>query len=358
MKTTLLALLFSLAVTLTSIFAHSGTLSSDIVHAVSLEGNLLGDSPDRSVIVYLPPGYEKQVKVRYPVVYWLHGYDGNGWNKPKTNTSTDSMSRLREAMDRAIAAGKARPMIIVMPDGNNKYGGGFYTNSAATGNWEDFITIELVKHIDAKYRTLPNVASRGIAGHSMGGYGAIKLAMKHPELYGVVYGLSACCLGWDAAFLENKIWSEILSFKTPEDAAKASIGARLAFARSAAWSSNPAKAPLFFDTLFTNEEGALKMVNDVFARWSANMPVAMTDQYRPNLLRLRAIAFDVGRQDNLLGLNRLLSAAFKRNQIPHTFEEYEGDHTNKIPERVETRMLPFFSRTLEFSNKATVAKSK
>lgn len=350
-----------LVITCVSLFimpAHpqSGSVISDKLHSPSLEQNLLGDSPDRDVSVYLPPGYEKQTKVRYPVVYLLHG--ATATNKVWVNTNRAWTWTIQEAMDKLIAEGKVRPMIIVMPDGNNKYGGGFYTNSAATGNWEDFITTELVKYIDAKYRTLPNVASRGIAGHSMGGYGAIKLAMKHPEIYGAVYGLSACCLGWDAAFLENKIWSEILSFKTPEDAAKASIGARLAFMRSAAWSSNPAKAPLFFDSLFTSEDGALKMVDDVFARWSANMPIAMADQYRPNLLRLRAIAFDIGKQDNLLGRNRMLTTVLKRNQIPHTFEEYEGDHTNRIPERVETRMLPFFSKTLEFSTKSSASLTK
>ena len=116
--------------------------------------------------------------------------------------------------------------------------------------------------------------------------------------------------------------------------------------------------PFYVDFPYRDENGSRLLVEAIFARWAANMPVAMTDQYRTNLLRLRAIAFDIGRQDELLEVNRQLSEAFKRNQVPHTFEEYEGGHSNKIPERVETRMLPFFSRTLEFSNKATVAKSK
>lgn len=359
MKTTLIISLLCLFLISVPAFAQNGSLVSDQVHAVSLERNLLGDSPDRTVIVYLPPGYEKQTKVRYPVVYWLHGYDGNSWNRPQINTGKDGMSRIREVVDRAIAEGKARPMIIVRPDASNKYGGSFYTNSATTGNWEDFITTELVNYIDAKYRTLPNVASRGIAGHSMGGYGAIKLAMKHPEIYGVVYGLSACCLGWSDTLLDNKIWNEVLSFKTPEDVVNPSMGVRNMIAASAAWSPNPAKAPWFLDTVFINENGSLRMVDDVHARWSANMPIAMADQHRTNLLRLRAIAFDVGRQDDRnLELNRKLSEALKRNQIKHTFEEYEGEHSNKILERIETRMLPFFSRTLEFSDKAAAAKSK
>jgi S-formylglutathione hydrolase len=84
-----------------------------------------------------------------------------------------------------------------MPDGSNAFGNSMWTNSVTTGNWEDYIALDLVEYIDKKYRTDARSASRGIAGHSSGGYGAIKLAMKHPQVFGAVYALSACCLGWD-----------------------------------------------------------------------------------------------------------------------------------------------------------------
>jgi len=76
-------------------------------------------------------------------------------------------------------------MIVVMPNGNNALGGSFYTNSATTGNWDDFIANELVAYIDKKYRTLPRPESRGLAGHSMGGYGTFAVGMRHA---GDVYG--------------------------------------------------------------------------------------------------------------------------------------------------------------------------
>ena len=84
-----------------------------------------------------------------------------------------------------------QPLIIVTPNAYNKYRGKFYTNSYLTGNWEDFITQELVDYIDTNYRTIQSAESRGIAGYSMGGYGALKLAMKHPDIYGATFGLSA-----------------------------------------------------------------------------------------------------------------------------------------------------------------------
>ena len=94
-----------------------------------------------------------------------------------------------------------------MPDASNRYGGSFFTNSVTTGNWEDFIVRDLVAFVDGRYRTLRRPASRAIAGHSMGGYAAIKLAMKHPDVFGSVYSLSACCLDWGGDLSpDNAAW--------------------------------------------------------------------------------------------------------------------------------------------------------
>ena len=97
-------------------------------------------------------------------------------------------------MDKAIAGG-LKPMIVVMPDARTRAGGSFYVNSSADGRWEDFITHDLVQSIDSRFRTLPgDRRHRAIAGHSMGGYGALYLAFRHPDVFGSVYALSPCCL--------------------------------------------------------------------------------------------------------------------------------------------------------------------
>ena len=160
------------------------------VHGKSLEGSLEGDSPDRDVSVYLPPGYKAHTKQRYPVLYLLHGYMDNdiNWFGEKHIFVDGPL-----AIDRAIAAG-AREMIVVMPSAYTVYMGSMYSNSVTTGDWEAFITQDLVSYVDSHYRTIPQRASRGLAGHSMGGYGTIRIGMKYPEVFSSLYAMSACCL--------------------------------------------------------------------------------------------------------------------------------------------------------------------
>ena len=79
-----------------------------------------------------------------------------------------------------------QPMIVVLPNGANKYRGSFYANSITMGNWEDFIVRDVVGYVDGHYRTLASPAHRGIAGHSMGGYGALTLGFRHPDVFSVI----------------------------------------------------------------------------------------------------------------------------------------------------------------------------
>ena len=99
-----------------------------------------------------------------------------------------------KSMDAALAFGASKEMILVMPNAFTRYFGSMYSSSATTGDWEAFIARELVAHIDAHYRTMPDVQSRGLAGHSMGGYGTIRIGMKYPDVFSSIYAMSACCL--------------------------------------------------------------------------------------------------------------------------------------------------------------------
>ncbi len=341
-----------------SVSAQGGKIINDEMHAVSLEGNLIGGSPKRSVLVYLPPNYDKQSEIRYPVVYLLHGFSGPA-NKTWIIENEGLRMNIGTMMDKLIAAQKVRPMILVMPDGRNKFGGSFYTNSITTGNWEDFMTRDLVSFIDKKYRTIPNAESRGIIGHSMGGYGAIKLAMKNPDIYGAVYATSPCCLEvYPNLNAPDKFMEEASNIKSWEEIEKASFFARTFLASAAAFSPNPAKPPFFADFPVKKKGEPDAVAEQAQARWLANTPMWMIDQYRANLVQLRGIAFDVGTSEDLLNSIREFSVALKRNKIQHIFEEFDGDHIDKTAERIETRIMPFFSRTLEFSKKEAVNKSK
>jgi S-formylglutathione hydrolase len=350
----LLGLLFIAAV---SSSAQSGMIKTNEFHFVSLEANLVGDSPTRKIIVYLPPGYERQKKMRYPVVYLLHGFNGYGvgnklWLREPGTCNIETISRL-------ITEKKISPMIVVMPDGSNRFGGSMYTNSITTGNWEDYIVHELVAFIDKNYRTLPKSESRGIAGHSMGGYGALKIAMKHPDVFGAVYATSACCLIYTPTPVNAQSQIAAKKLTSFEEADKAPTPVRISLALAASWSPNPSNPPFFSDYPLSKNSDDGERSAAVLARWQANIPTYMADQYVTNLRRLRGIAFDAGTQGMELTIqnaNRQFSDALKRNRIEHTFEVFDGGHTDKARERIETKMLPFFSRTLVSQNSA--AKSR
>ena len=322
--------------------ASKGTVERVKVHGKSLEGNLEGDSPDRAVSVYLPPGYSAHKSQHYPVVYMLHGFTDND---DKWFRTPQHFINLPAVLDKAIASGGSKEMIVVMPNADTALQGSFYAKSATTGDWEDYVASELVSWIDSHYRTIANRASRGLAGHSMGGYGTVRIGMKHPDVFSSIYALSACCLdsGVNPPQPANGP-SPLESIHTAEEVRAAPFGVKAQFALAAAFSPDPLKPPLFLDLPLT--AGAPQ--REILARWAANAPIAMVDQYVANLRQLHAIAFDVGLQDNLISGSRALDEALNRYRIPHTFETYEGTHTSHIADRVETKTLPFFSNQLAF----------
>ncbi len=341
-----------------SVPAQQGKIINDEIRAVTLEENLIGDSSKRSVLVYLPPDYEKHTEIRYPVVYFLHGFTPVG-NKTWIIENQGLRMNIGTMMDRLIAEKKVHPMILVMPDASNKFGGSFYTDSVTIGNWEDFIKRELVEFVDKKYRTLANSSSRGITGHSMGGYGAIKLAMKNPDIYRAVYATSPCCLNdYPNLNSPNAFMLEASKIKSWEDIEKTGFFARTFLASAAAFSPNPAKPPFYADFPVRKKDELDKFAEQAQARWLANIPMWMVDQYGVNLKKFRGIAFDAGTKEELIKSIREFSDKLKLNKIKHTFELFDGDHIDKTAERIETRIIPFFSQTLEFSDKKSRVRSR
>src|SRR5208337_613800 len=154
------------------------------IHGTALEGNLEGDAVDRDVIVFLPPSYAKEESRRYPVIYALHGYSigAEQWTHE---------IHVPQTIEGAFAQG-ANEMIVVLPDSKTMHNGSMYSSSITTGDFEKFISHDVVAYIDAHYRTIPNRASRGLVGHSMGGYGASRIGMKHPDVFGALYIMSPC----------------------------------------------------------------------------------------------------------------------------------------------------------------------
>jgi S-formylglutathione hydrolase len=317
-----------------------GSVQRIVVHGKGLEGNLEGDSPDRDVAVYLPPSYSAGAR-RYPVVYLLHGFtdDVDHWWGVKQH-----FIDIPAVIAKALAGGNTQEMIVVMPNAFTRYQGSMYSNSATTGDWENFVATELVAYMDSHYRTIPDAASRGLAGHSMGGYGAVRIGMRHPEVFSSIYALSPCCM---AASVQPRDMSKAEAIQTPEDVAKADFGTKASLASAAAWSPNPANPPMYFD--LPSKGGEFQP--SIAAKWAANAPLAMIDQYISNLRLLHAIAFDAGAQDAAIAATcKTLDGILNAYSVPHTFEIYEGTHTSHVADRIETKTLPFFSTNLKFTH--------
>jgi len=305
------------------------------IHGAALEGNLEGNAVDRDVIVFLPPSYANDKTRRYPVVYALHGYSigAEQWS---------GEIHVPQTIEGAIAQG-AKDMIVVLPDSKTVHNGSMYSSSVTTGDFEQFIAHDVVSYIDAHYRTIANRTSRGLVGHSMGGYGASRIGMKHPDVFGSLYIMSPCCLSARGAGPANPANEKALeAVKTPADSAGLPFGIRAQLASAAAWSPDPKNPPLYLD--LPTKDGVVQP--DVIAKWAANAPLAFVDQYVGNLRQYRGIAMDVGDQDNLRIDAGKLHDLLDRYGIANTFEIYHGTHTSAAADRFQNHVMPFFGKNL------------
>jgi len=318
------------------------------IHGAALEGNLEGDAVDRDAIVFLPPSYEKDKKRHYPVVYALHGYSigAEQWSHE---------IHVPQTIEGAFAKG-SHEVIVVLPDSKTVYNGSMYSSSATTGDFENYIARDVVAYMDAHYRTIPSRQSRGLVGHSMGGYGASRIGMKHPEVFGALYIMSPCCMSPMAGggpgpadqMKERAIASEkkVADAKSPADLAAQSPGfAAAQYATAAAWAPDPKNPPLYFD--LPTKDGV--PVPEIVAKFTANSPLSFVDQYIGNLKQYRAIAMDVGDQDGLRFDATKLHTIFDDYGIANSFEIYSGTHTSAVADRFQNHVLPFFSKNLCFT---------
>jgi len=315
--------------------AKAVTVEHIKVHGTALEGNLEGNAVDRDVFVFLPPDYAKQKSRRYPVVYALHGYSigAEQWSHE---------IHVPQTIEGAFAQG-AREMIVVLPDSKTVHNGSMYSSSVTTGDFEQFIAHDLVTYVDAHYRTIPDRMSRGLVGHSMGGYGASRIGMKHPDVFGSLYIMSPCCMSpRTAESLKVEDEKTLEAVKTPEDSAKLGFFLRAQLATAAAWSPDPKNPPLFLD--LPMKDGAVQP--EILAKWAANAPLAFVDQYIGNLRKYRAIAMDVGDQDGLRVDAGKLHEILDKYGIVNSFEVYPGTHTSRVADRFQNHVLPFFGQNL------------
>ncbi|MBV9156269.1 MAG: alpha/beta fold hydrolase [Acidobacteriaceae bacterium] len=316
------------------------------VHSPGLEHNLLGDPADQPVVVYLPDAYRKEPNRRFPVLYFLHGY---GDQTPRHQTG----EMFQKVLDRLIAAGSVQPMLVVLPNGLNKYKGAFYANSSTTGNWDDYIVRDVVGYVDKNFRTLAGVSGRGIAGHSMGGYGALTLAFRHPDVFSSVYAMSPCCtdLVGDLG-PSNPAWARVNQLSSPDEVPLALSNNQFFVAAFSAMDASLAPDPgakIFGDAPFYLEGNQVKTNPIAFSRISEKLPANMVRPLLANIVQLKGIFIEYGAQENFTHIPigaQEVSRELSEAGVPHTLEVFEGDHGNHFGQRLADRMLPWMSKQL------------
>lgn len=317
------------------------------VPAPALAGNLLGTPDSQSAAVYLPPSYDQQPDHRYPVILLLHGiFDDYGvWLE---NVGVPAI------LDRLIASHAIPEIVVVMPNGGNQYGGGFYRNSPISGNWGDYIADDLLDSIDEQFRTLPDENSRAVIGHSMGGYGALNLAMTRPGRFSTIWSMSPCCLAAnDDLSFGNDAWKRAAAVATQEDVQDlfesndfypiALLGVVTAF------SPDRDAAPIYGDFPFDIVRGEVVLDEPAYDRYLDALPVRQVHDARANLRSLRGLALDVGLGDQFLHIPTStleLSQRLGEERIPHRLDIYAGDHRQQVGQRLESVILPWVGERL------------
>jgi hypothetical protein len=351
-KTPLIAMMTSMLFLCSSQISAAAPKSQVQFHEIrseSIAHNKAGVDPVRKMAVYLPAGYDETSSQRYPVIYFLP-------NPFEENYRYDFDHREAQRLfDQAIAEGVIGKFILVAVDMNTPLGSSWYANSPATGNWEDFMVRELVPFIDGKFKTIPSRDSRGISGVFIGGYGAIRFGMKHPEVFGTVYAMHpvGVATGVGVSMTIPK-WDILTKAKSIEDVKKDG-GTRIFTSMFQAHLPNVDKPPLYADLPASLDGDRLVIDAALMDRFRNNFYLeTMIPQYADNLKSLRGFKFDWtrndGNYDHVYG-NQNFTRELNEFGVSHSAEEYTGafnDANWGVDGRIYEDVLPFFRRHMVF----------
>ena len=300
----------------------------------------IGTDPVRKMAIYLPAGYDDSAQ-RYPVIYFLPNPFGN-------YRAVFDQRHAQNLFDGAIASRVISKFILVAVDMNTPLGCSWYVNSPVTGNWEDFMIQELVPYIDASYKTVAERDARGIAGDFMGGYGAIRFGMRHPEVFGTVYAMHPVGTGSGVQIMDARPnWDLLAHAQSLDDVRKDGFTA-LFTAIFQAHLPDPDKPPLYVDLPAHKEGDRLEIDAALTERLRHNFFIeSMIPAYAENLKSLRGFQFDWPRNDSIwdhVYANQALTHKLNEFGIVHEAEEYNGLWSEE--DRLYTEVLPFFARHL------------
>lgn len=231
---------------------------------------------DMPYYIYLPPGYEDHPELHYPVLYMLHGMSGTNaeWLRYGLLTTADTM----------IRQGEIQPLIIVLPQGDRAY----WVDHANNGpRWGTYVTQDVITEIDGHFRTLADRDHRAIGGLSMGGHGAMQLAINHPNLFSVVGAHSPALRTYETSF------------------------------------------PFFGDRAY----------------FDAHNPLSLSKKY-PDVMRRLKLWIDIGHDDSWAPAARAFHTQLNGLDIAHIWHEYPGGHTGEYWSSHAPEYLRFYSHAL------------
>lgn len=298
-----------------------GELRFEKIASQALRGNLVGDSTMRRYVVYLPPGYADGNK-RYPVVYILHGATGD----------EGSFLFLKVDYEDILREGTAQEMILVFPDGNNRFRASNYISSPTIGDYETYIARELVAQIDANYRTIPHRDSRGITGCSMGGDGSIHLALTFPDVFSVAVPMSATYdFANDPTIPEaaadfTHVPKDFNDLNRYWDVGVGNTAFYISLAAGAA--PNPDKPPFYLDLPFEVVDGKGRIVPEVWEKIAAVDEVHDLEEYLQQPIRLHHILLMHGEyeEEAPVELARSFDRLLTARGVDHKYLEFKSGH--------------------------------
>jgi enterochelin esterase-like enzyme len=329
--------------------ALSGSTGSQVVfrelRSESVANSKVGTNPIRRLAIYLPPGYDSGTR-RYPVIYFLSSPFGG-------YSDCFDKDGARALLDTAIAQGRIDAFILVSADMNTPLGCSWYVNSSATGDWDALMVKEIVPYVDANFRTIANRDSRGITGEFMGGYGAIRYGMVHPDIFASVYAMHPVGTGSGVQIMESRPNWDVLGSATSQDDARKDVATQIFTAIFQAHLPDPEKPPLYVDLPAVKERGKLIIDTKLTTRLRNNFFIeSLIPQYAENLKSLRGFKFDWPRSDmneDHIYSNQALTHKLNEFGIPHESEEYNGSWTSETwgeDGRFNNDVIPFFHRYL------------
>lgn len=311
--------------------AFAGRVETPLLESELLRGNRAGDPSEREVVVYLPPDAGRDGE-RLPQVWLLAAYTGNARGFLETHPWRRGVVARYDA---EVAAGRAPRALLVLPDCFTRFGGSQYVDSDFLGPYESYLVREVAPFVDARYPV--REGPRAVTGKSSGGFGALRLGMRHPELFGAVGSISG-----DVAF-EDSLWPELLAmlrglvpfagdperfleqFLSEPDLSGDGHAVINALAMAACYSPST-ESPLGFDLPIDLRTGA--RVESVWKRWLAFDPLNAVVEDAASLKRLRLLHLECGLRDeyHLQWGTRRLSERLRELGVPHHHEEHPGSH--------------------------------